>query len=194
MAFDRQNLHAHGAGTCGSRAADVAIADDSYGLPRNLLDVELVPPPRFLAAQHPAEILGEEQDRAQCELTQRLAEDAAPVGDRHWTRDQLGKQHAVQSGGAGMDPFDAGRGQKDLAQHLAGERPREDHIGIFCQAFEGLDGGSHRQVGFGRKLLQQREFLVGEVRGQHQQRVIAHQQKATTGSIVRRTERPTPVT
>ena len=57
----------------------------------------------FLVADHAPEVFGEIQNRAQREFAERLAEDAAAVGQGNWDLD-LGGQHIVESGSTRVDP------------------------------------------------------------------------------------------
>src|SRR5215831_13572366 len=121
----RCTMAAHAACARGHRAADVAISDDAEGLSRDFGDVELLPAAGFLVADHAAQVFGEIQHGGEGELTERLAEDAAAVGERHGARDQFGEQLAVETGGTRMHPAYVRAPEENLAEQRAARRPVE---------------------------------------------------------------------
>src|SRR4029077_5674392 len=98
MALEREDLHTHCADSCSNRATDVAVSDDADGLAGNGQHVKRLPEASDLAANHAAEILGEIEDGAECKLSERGAEHAAPVGHGDVACDELGEKRALQAG------------------------------------------------------------------------------------------------
>ena len=93
------------------------------------MDVELLPTPRFLIADHAAKVFCEVKYRRQHEFPQRLAEHAAAVRQRHRAFDQGRKQQAIQARGTRVNPLQVRRLRQQVLHQIALGAPTENHIG-----------------------------------------------------------------
>ena len=113
-----------GFGEHGGGAADGPEADDAERPPAQLLHlrgaVPLPPPHRRL---HLDDVLGEPEHREDGPLRQRVAEDAAGVGDDHIRLDELGEEQVVDTSEGAVSPFQRreGRDELQLARSLAAD-------------------------------------------------------------------------
>src|SRR5207302_11429864 len=70
MAFDGEDVHAHGADSGGDRATDISVSDDAHRLAGNGQNVERLPLARHLITNHAAKIFGEVEDCGESKLAE----------------------------------------------------------------------------------------------------------------------------
>src|ERR1035438_339336 len=163
MALDCQHVHPHGAGAGRHGGADVAITHDAQHPPGDHLDLERRPRRGLLAADHAPEVLGEVQNRRQREFSQRLAEDAAAVGELRGAFDQRGKEQLIQARRARVYPPDPRTHAENLRQSSAGQLPIQDRFGFRRGILESFRRSADRDRGIARQFVQHGEMRIGGI-------------------------------
>src|SRR6266566_3490956 len=176
MAFESYHCHPERTHSCGDRAADVPVSNDSDGLTRHRHYVEGFPYPNRLIANHAAEVFRKIQNRTKHKLSQRRTKYSAPVGQRHETFNHLRKQRSLQAHGTGMHPTQVWAHSKHFSKECERARPIEEHIGVNSCLLKYFNGISCDNFHSGQLIRQHSKLRLSRI-GQYQNSVILHQDR-----------------